>query len=105
MVLCEEIQKEILTAINTRDQSVNSLHNIVNKIENIFTKRATTCKTKGRKIPKRKINTNKINKHKPWYNKGSKKRQLNKLCKSLSKSPNNTYTRGLYFFNEEKIQE
>ena len=60
---------------------------------------ATTCKTKGRKTPKRKTNTNKVNKHKPWYNKDCKglKRQLNKLCKSLSKNTNNTYTRGCFF--------
>ena len=79
IVLCEEKQKEILTVINISDQSENSIHNIVNKIENIFIKTATTCKTKGRKTPKRQTNTNKINKHNPWYNKDCKglKRQLN----------------------------
>ena len=36
IVLCEENQKEVLTEIKTSDQSENSIHTIVNNIENIF---------------------------------------------------------------------
>ena len=63
------LQKENLTEIKTSDQSEQSRNNIVNKIENIFIKTATTYKTKGRGNTKRKTTTKKINKHKPWYNK------------------------------------
>ena len=86
IILCEEKQKEILTEIKISDQSDNSIHNIVNKIENISIKAATTCNRKGRKTPKRKTNTKKINKHKPWYNKDRNglKRLLNKLWKSFT---------------------
>ena len=36
IVLFDEKQKEILTEIKTSDQSDNSIHNIVNKIENCY---------------------------------------------------------------------
>ena len=52
IVLCEEKQKEILTELNTSDQSENSKHDIVKKIENIIIKITNRCKTEGRKTTK-----------------------------------------------------
>ena len=99
-------QNELLADIHSSDHSEDSIYNIVNKIENIFIKTGEKCKTKYRRAPKSNENKNRRNKHKPWYNKDCKviKRQLNKLCKSLSKNPNNSYTRGVFFSMRKKYK-
>ena len=102
----EQKRNEIISEINASNQSPNSIHEIVNKIENIFIETATKCRKINKQPRKKQTNTNTQNEHKPWYNKDCKilKRQLNTLSKSLSTNPNKAYTRRPIFFKEKTIQ-
>ena len=95
-------QRKLITEITSCNFSIeNEVYKIVEKIQHIFTDTAAcTCEPKSRKT----LNTNKpkLNHSKtlrPWYKSNCKKlkRQINYLCKKLTKYPTNPYLREKFF--------